>query len=69
MPPYDYDLSLQNNVLNVRGQVVDPNVRKVAAVSPAFPPDFTKPITLPQPVSGFRHRIHDRVLEVVLLKR
>jgi hypothetical protein len=69
MPPYDYDLSLQNNVLVVRGHVADPNVRKVAAVSPAFPPDFTTPIALSQPVSGFRHRIRDRVLEVVLLKR
>jgi ferredoxin len=69
MPPYDYELALQSGALLVKGSVTDPKVRKVASVSQAFPPDFTTPVALPEPVSGFRHRIRDRVLEVVLLKR
>lgn len=69
MPEYDYDLSLDGNALVVKGSVRDANVRRVAAVSPAFPPDFTTRIELAAPVAGFKHRIEDRVLEVVLPKR
>jgi ferredoxin len=69
MPGYDYDLSLRNGFFVVKGRVPDQNVRKLAAVSPAFPPDFTTNVELPGPVKTFKHRIRDRVLEVVLLKR
>jgi len=69
MPAYDYDLSLRNGFFVVKGRVPDQSVRKLAAVSPAFPPDFTTNVELPGPVKAFKHRIRDRVLEVVLLKR
>jgi ferredoxin len=69
MPAYDYDLSLRNGYFVVKGHVPDKNVRKLAAVSPAFPPDFTTNVELRGPVKAFKHRIRDRVLEVVLLKR
>jgi ferredoxin len=69
MPGYDYDLSLRNGFFVVKGRVPDQSVRKLAAVSPAFPPDFTTNVELPGPVKSFKHRIRDRVLEVVLLKR
>jgi len=69
MPAYDYDLSLRNGFFVVKGRVPDQNVRKLAAVSPAFPPDFTTNVELPGAVRAFKHRIRDRVLEVVLLKR
>jgi hypothetical protein len=69
MPAYDYDLTLRNGFFVVKGRVPDTNVRKLAAVSPAFPPDFTTNVELPGPVKAFKHRIRDRVLEVVLLKR
>ena len=69
MPGYDYDLSLRNGFFVVKGRVPDQNVRKLAAVSPAFPPDFTTNVELPGQVKAFKHRIRDRVLEVVLLKR
>jgi ferredoxin len=68
MPDYDYDLALQGGYLIVKGRVEDPVLRKLAAVSPAFPPDFTTHIKLPAPVAGFKHRFVDRTLEVVLLK-
>lgn len=69
MPPYDYDLSLRNGFFVIKGSVMDRNVRKLAAVSPAFPPDFTTNVELPAPVKGFKHRIRDKTIEVVLLKR
>ncbi len=69
MPGYDYDLSLRNGFLVVKGRVTDHNVRKLAAVSPAFPPDFTTNVELPAPVRAFKHRLRDRTLEVVLLRR
>lgn len=69
MPDYDYDIRLQNGMLVVKGTVTDPNVRKVAAVSPAFPPDFTQSIKLPSRVAGFRHRFVDKSLEVALPRK
>jgi ferredoxin len=68
MPDYDYELSLQNGFFVVKGKVVEPEVRKVASVSPAFPPDFATQIKLPSPVAGFRHRLRKKTLEVALLK-
>ena len=69
MPDYEYDLRLQDGSFVVSGRITDPNIRKVAAVSPAFPPDFTTRIKLPSHVAGFRHRFQDKTLEVALLKK
>jgi ferredoxin len=69
MPDYDYDITIQNGFLVVKGKVTDPNVRKLAAVSPAFPPDFTQNIKLPARVAGFRHRFVGKTLEVALPKK
>lgn len=68
MPDYDYDLTMQNGFFIVKGTVTDQTVRKVAAFSPAFPPDFTTQVRLPAPVTGFRHRFRGKDLEVALLK-
>ncbi len=69
MPDYDYDLALQNGHFVVKGKLTDPNMRRVAAVSSAFPPDFTTTIKLPSRVAGFRHRFNDKTLEVALPKK
>jgi hypothetical protein len=69
MPDYDFDLLLTNGSLVVRGKVADPLVRKVASGAPSFPPDFTTRIDLGAPVTGFKHRYRDKVLEVLLVKR
>ncbi len=66
MPDYDYTLSLQDGRFFVKGRMDDPDVRKLAAVSPAFPPDFTKRIEVRRPISSFKHRYRDKTLEVVL---
>jgi ferredoxin len=68
MPDYDYDLALMNGSFVVRGKVADPQMRKVAAGAPSFPPDFTTRIALGAPVRGFKHRYRDKTLEVVLVK-
>jgi hypothetical protein len=68
MPDYDYDVRLQDGQLVVHGRVTDPQVRKLTAVAPAFPPEFTTRVPLRDPVTGFRHRYRDKTLEVILLK-
>ena len=69
MPDYDYDLSFRNGYFVVKGRVADKKLRKLAAFSPAFPPDFTTHVELPKPVNAFKHRLRDKTLEVVLLNR
>jgi ferredoxin len=68
MPDYDFELSLDDGEFVVHGKVVDPQVRKLTAVAPAFPSEFTTNVRLGQPVTGFRHRYRDRTLEVILPK-
>ena len=68
MPDYDYDLALRDGAFVVHGKVTDPKVRKLTAVAPAFPPEFTTRVALRQPVTGFRHRYADKTLEVILPK-
>lgn len=67
MPDYDYALSCHNGVFVVQGHVSDKNLRRLAAVSPSFPPDFTTTVHLPKPARTFKHRLRDQTLEVVLL--
>jgi hypothetical protein len=68
MPDYAYDLRLRDGFFTVHGRLTDPDLRRVAAFSPAFPPDFTTQVALPGPVAGFVHRFENKTLEVVLLK-
>jgi hypothetical protein len=68
MPDYEYELAMADGAFVVHGRVIDPTVRKLTAVAPAFPPEFTTRVALRDPVTGFRHRYQDKVLEVVLPK-
>jgi ferredoxin len=68
MPDYDYELQLQDGSFVVHGRVTDPQVRKLTAVAPAFPPEFTTRVALRDRVAGFRHRYRDKTLEVILPK-
>jgi len=69
MPDYDYDLSLRNGNLLIKAKVSDPQIRKLAAISSAFPPDFTRQIEFKSPVASFKHRYRDKTLEVIAFKR
>src|SRR5207247_1940073 len=52
MPDYDFELSLQDGTFVVHGRVTDPQVRKLTAGAPAFPPEFTTRLPLRCPVVG-----------------
>jgi hypothetical protein len=67
MPDYELDLALESGFIVVRGKLLDPNLRKVAGVSPAFPPDFTTHIRLDRSVKAFKHRYQNKTLEVAIL--
>jgi hypothetical protein len=68
MPDYEYDLAVHGLHFVVHGRIADPQVRKITGVAPAFPPDFTTRIPLGSAVTGFRHRLRGKTLEVVLPK-
>ncbi len=68
MPDYDYDLSLQDGQLIVKGKCTDEKVRKISSSVGAFPPEFTSIIPFRERISGFAHQFHDKNLEVLLVK-
>jgi ferredoxin len=68
MPDYDFALALRDGTFEVHAKVIDPDVRKLTGVAPAFPGEFTTRVALRQPVTGFRHRYEDKMLEVILPK-
>jgi len=69
MPDYALDLSLRGSSFEVRGRVIDPRLRTVAASAPAFPPDFTTRIPLKERCIGFAYRYRNKNLDVVILKQ
>jgi len=68
MPDYDFALALREGTFEVHAKVIDPDVRKLTGVAPAFPGEFTTRVALREPVTGFRHRYEDKMLEVILPK-
>jgi ferredoxin len=68
MPDYEYDLAVHGRHFVIHGRLVDQRVRKITGVAPAFPPDFTTRIPLDAAVSGFRHRLRGKTLEVIIPK-
>jgi ferredoxin len=68
MPDYDYNLVLGDNVLTLSASVRGEAIRKLSYVSSSFPADFTSRIEFGAPVNAFKHRMHNKILEVVVLK-
>ncbi|HYL57803.1 MAG TPA: hypothetical protein VEU51_02955, partial [Candidatus Acidoferrales bacterium] len=68
MPDYDYNLVVGDNVLTLSASVRGEAIRKLSYVSSSFPADFTTRIEFGAPVNAFKHRMRDKVLEVVVLK-
>ena len=68
MPDYDIAVRLGDEDLTVSGKIVDEQLRAVCGVSPAFPADFRTEIALDGPLSGYRHRYSDKLLEIAVLK-
>ncbi len=68
MPDYDYSISLHGDVLAVRAGVRGEAMRRLPYVSASFPADFLTRIEFQQPVAAFKHRLRDKVLEIVVIK-
>jgi hypothetical protein len=43
-------------------------MRRLSYVSASFPSDFLTRIEFDQPVASFKHRLRDKVLEIVVFK-
>src|ERR1700722_789784 len=68
MPDYDYNIMLGDNVITISASVRGETIRRLSYVSSSFPADFTTRIEFGKPVSAFKHRMRDKVLEVIVLK-
>ncbi len=68
MPDYDYSMMLGDNVLTISASVRGETIRRLSYVSSSFPADFTTRIEFGKPVGAFKHRMRDKVLEVIVLK-
>ena len=68
MPDYDYNIVLGDNVITVSASVRGETIRRLSYVSSSFPADFTTRIEFGKPVGAFKHRMRDKVLEVIVLK-
>jgi hypothetical protein len=68
MPDYDYNILLGDNVITVSASVRGEAIRRLSYVSSSFPADFTTRIEFGKAVSAFKHRMRDKVLEVIVLK-
>jgi hypothetical protein len=69
MPNYDYTLALYDDVLEVRAGLPDEALRRLSYVSSSFPTQFLTRIEFPKPTDSFKHRMRDKVLEVIIFKR
>jgi len=68
MPDYDYTVTLHESVLAVRAGVRGDAMRRLSYISASFPSDFLTRVEFDQPVSSFKHRLRDKVLEIVVFK-
>ena len=68
MPDYDYNIMLGDNVVTMSASVRGETIRRLSYVSSSFPADFTTRIEFGKPVGAFKHRMRDKVLEVIVLK-
>ena len=68
MPDYDYNIVLGDSVLSINASVRGETIRRLSYVSSSFPADFATRIEFGKPVTSFKHRMRDKVLEVVVLK-
>jgi ferredoxin len=68
MPDYDYSVMLGDAVLSINASVRGETLRKLSYVSSSFPADFATRIEFGKPVTAFKHRMRDKILEVIVIK-
>jgi hypothetical protein len=69
MPNYAYAIGLADDVLCVRAGLPDEARRRLSYVSSSFPSDFETRIEFGTPVKGFRHRLCNKVLQIIVFKK
>jgi hypothetical protein len=69
MPDYVYTLNLTDNVLCIRAGLPDEARRRLSYVSSSFPSDFQTRIEFQAPVEGYKHRLRNKVLEIIVYKK
>jgi ferredoxin len=68
MPDYEYNMSLADGLLTVSASVRGDALRRLSYVSASFPADFVTRITFGKPVNTFKHRLRNKVLEIIVMK-
>jgi hypothetical protein len=68
MPDYDYSMALGDAVLTISASVRGEALRRLSYISSSFPADFTTRIDFDQPVASFKHRLRNKVIEIIVLK-
>ena len=68
MPDYDYNIALNDGVLVINASVRGESLRRLAYISPSFPADFMTRIEFDKPVATFKHRLRDKVLDIIVMK-
>jgi hypothetical protein len=69
MPDYAFVLNLIDNVLYIRAGLPDEARRRLSYVSTSFPSDFQTRIEFHVAVEGYKHRLVNKVLEIIVYKR
>ncbi len=68
MPDYDYNLALIDGVLTLSASVRGEALRRLCHVSSSCPADFTTRIEFAKPVTTFKHRLQNKLLDIIVVK-
>jgi ferredoxin len=68
MPDYDYNVALLDGVLTIIASVRGEALRRLCHVSSSCPADFTTRIEFPRPVTTFKHRLKNKLLDIIVIK-
>ncbi len=68
MPDYDYNIALLDGVLTISASVRGEALRRLCHVSASCPADFTTRVDFGKPVTTFKHRLQNKLLDIIVMK-
>jgi ferredoxin len=68
MPDYDYNIALLDGVLTISASVRGEALRRLCHVSASCPADFTTRIEFAKPTTTFKHRLKNKLLDIIAMK-
>ena len=68
MPDYDYNIALLDGVLTISASVRGEALRRLCHVSASCPADFTTRIEFGKPTDAFKHRLKNKLLDIIVIK-